>query len=1015
MEALFSLLYDMLIAPLAIAYGAAYSLCSRALGYGYGLLALSALTTLLLSPLRKKVAAVQEEERRLRRVIDPQLARIRAESGGEERHARVRRLYRRYGYHPIMSIRAMWGLLLQVPFIFAAYHMLSELSALRLISFWGVASLADPDRLLPGGVNLLPLLMTAFNLAAALLTPGATRKETAQAFVIAGLFLALLYSAPSALLIYWTANNFLSLASVLHERFGRVRGAGDGAEDVVVGAPPALSGSGGGSAAGAGADAIPAAWLTAYAFACATLPIAWASALLGHVKAMRSGESPYYFSFSWVELLLAGLLIAAAVLGAKRARAARANGARAGAGAVAGIVLCLGLSAFIVCGWAVSMKLRTVSGKLFIWSTLICVAAGALAWFTAAGGLTGGLRRLFKREAERSGAMLYWPAAFAVAGLLVLFAPMALYQSAPETFTRPAAAVARELLPYFLCVVYGFLYCSVALSRRGIERLGLLAAYFAVAGAIMALAFPPNGILDGDAFLPDRPGSEWIGMAQDVLCLAAALALLFILARRGAMRHAARGLGVYAAAMAAFCVYVSVSMPDRQDRQDRRAAAGTAAAAERSGGGTELPAVHQRLFSFSPDRPNVLVFIYDQYHGGDIGRMLDEDPAMASRLPGFVWYRDVVSDGNNTLLSFPALLGGPAYTPGAINLRRGRTLADRVVDATAELPRLFLNAGYAVSCCNVGQNLAVDNGVPLSRLAGFAGDRLVDVPQPPEYAVLAREALDAGDGGGADGGDAKLLLAVSLFRSVPNLLRAGLVGLGAFETESSGKVYHDIAVPLLMPRYLAADSKEPTYKIFVSALSHNPFLLGPDSLVPLEKEERRALAKSADAHFYTERHIIAMLESLVARMRAMGVYDNTRIILASDHNYQRDPNPFLRDVTSPFEQMPPRPYALLLVKDFNAGAPLSVSDRLMQGHDMPALACAGLPDIAGAPALPPDDPGRERRHFVGRSNLLHHSGDSFTSLRILLNTGSMFEASNWNYAEQAEQAGQAAGAGERND
>ncbi len=33
MATLFALLYDLFIAPLAIAYGAAYSLCSRALGY----------------------------------------------------------------------------------------------------------------------------------------------------------------------------------------------------------------------------------------------------------------------------------------------------------------------------------------------------------------------------------------------------------------------------------------------------------------------------------------------------------------------------------------------------------------------------------------------------------------------------------------------------------------------------------------------------------------------------------------------------------------------------------------------------------------------------------------------------------------------------------------------------------------------------------------------------------------------------------------------------------------------
>ncbi|MDR1744447.1 MAG: hypothetical protein LBS30_01695, partial [Planctomycetota bacterium] len=791
----------------------------------------------------------------------------------------------------------------------------------------------------------------------------------------------------------WTGTNFLSLVETLLERRARRRGTGDG--DVIEDIPQALDRSGDVK----GTPGIPAAWLTAYAFAVAALPVAWGFAVRRHVEAMHSGASPYYFSFSWVELLLAGLLIVAAALGVKRALARRASGGRAGVWRIAGIVLCVGLAAFILYGWAASLKLRTVSGKLFIWSTLICALGGILGWFTAAGGLTGGLCRLFRKEADRSGAMLYWPTAFAIAGLLVFFAPMALYQSAPETFTRSAAAMARELLPYFLCVIYGFLYLRVALSRRGSALLGLFLAYLALVGIVLAWVFPPAGILEGDAFLPDARGAEWVGMAQDVAGLAAALALLFILARRTAMRYAAWGLGVSAAAMIAFGAYVSVSMAG--GKNGSAAAAGIAVAAEKNiGGETELPPFHKRLFSLSPDRPNVLVLLYDQYHGGDVGRMLDEDPAMAARLPGFVWYRDVVSDGNNTLMSFPALLGGPGYTPEAINRRSGRPLADRVVDAVAELPRRFLNAGYAVSSYNVESNLSIDSGKSLSDLLGYAGDRLVDTPRRPEYFRLAQEALASGGGGdGAGGGDAKLLLAVSLFRSVPNGLRAGLIDAGIFETDSSGKIYDDAAIPLLMPRFLTADSEEPTYKIFVSALSHNPFLLGPDSMVPLENEERRALSKSGDAHFYTDRHIIRMLETLAARLKAMGVYGNTRIILASDHDYQRDSNPFMSGMTHPFAQLPPRPYALLLVKDFNADGPLTVSDRLMQGHDMPALACAGLPEIADAPALPPDDPGRERRHCIGRANLHHHAADSFRSLRILLNTGSMFEPSNWKEAE----------------
>jgi hypothetical protein len=319
-----------------------------------------------------------------------------------------------------------------------------------------------------------------------------------------------------------------------------------------------------------------------------------------------------------------------------------------------------------------------------------------------------------------------------------------------------------------------------------------------------------------------------------------------------------------------------------------------------------------------------------------------------------------------------------------------------------QLPRRFLRGGYAVSSFNIQSDLSVDNGKSLAELIGDGGERVLDIPrQPPEYTALARQLLASADAGASGDGDgAKLLLSVSLFRSVPNFLRAALIDSGVFETESAGKFYSDAALPFLMPGFLSAGSDAPTFKIFANGLSHNPFLLGPDSPVPLFGEERRALTRSGSAHFHTDRHIIRQLEALVVRLKELGVYDNTRLILASDHDYQRDANPFLRGVGSPFGGSPPRPYALLLVKDFNAAAPLAVSDQLMQGSDMPALACAGLPEIPDAPPLPPDDPARVRLHHTGRSNLMHHTADSFMSLRKFLITGSMFDPSHWEEIEE---------------
>lgn len=92
--------------------------------------------------------------------------------------------------------------------------MLDGLNDIVGYSWWLIDDLSSPDNLL-NGVNLLPLLMTAINIIGAFAIKNFSMKERIQASIIAILFLILLYDAPSALLIYWTFNNFLTIFTSL--------------------------------------------------------------------------------------------------------------------------------------------------------------------------------------------------------------------------------------------------------------------------------------------------------------------------------------------------------------------------------------------------------------------------------------------------------------------------------------------------------------------------------------------------------------------------------------------------------------------------------------------------------------------------------------------------------------------------------------------------------------------------------------------------------------------------------
>ncbi len=116
-----------------------------------------------------------------------------------------------------MAKRSSVGILLQVPFLCAAYYMIGSFGPIRALAWGIIPDLSRPDGLL-GGFNALPLLMTLCNLGALYTASGFGRRDRLQGVVVAALFLALLYAAPSALLIYWTGNNALMLLGNVWQR-----------------------------------------------------------------------------------------------------------------------------------------------------------------------------------------------------------------------------------------------------------------------------------------------------------------------------------------------------------------------------------------------------------------------------------------------------------------------------------------------------------------------------------------------------------------------------------------------------------------------------------------------------------------------------------------------------------------------------------------------------------------------------------------------------------------------------
>jgi YidC/Oxa1 family membrane protein insertase len=188
--------------------------------YGYSVLAVSLVVSLLCLPIYAVAEKWQQVERDIQKKLKSKAEKIKAAFTGDERYMFMSAYYRQNHYHPVYALRSSFGLLFQIPFFIAAYTFLSHQDVLNGLAFLFIVDLGTPDGLIllsqAVHINLLPIFMTLVNItSAAVYTNDAPLRDKIQLYGMAALFLVLLYNAPAALTLYWTCNNIFSLTKNL--------------------------------------------------------------------------------------------------------------------------------------------------------------------------------------------------------------------------------------------------------------------------------------------------------------------------------------------------------------------------------------------------------------------------------------------------------------------------------------------------------------------------------------------------------------------------------------------------------------------------------------------------------------------------------------------------------------------------------------------------------------------------------------------------------------------------------
>ena len=209
-------LYNIFIMPLVLVMELIFSVMYRMFGNaGIAIVSVSIAVNVLSLPLYRKADAIQDEERRMQKLMAVPIKHIRKTFKGDERFMILQGYYREQNYSPLYVFRGSLPLLLQIPFFTAAYRYLSNLYLLKGTSFWIINDMGAPDGLLTLfgiSINIFPILMTLINfISGVIYTKGFPLKDKAQLYILALVFLFFLYDRPAGLVFYWTLNNLFSL------------------------------------------------------------------------------------------------------------------------------------------------------------------------------------------------------------------------------------------------------------------------------------------------------------------------------------------------------------------------------------------------------------------------------------------------------------------------------------------------------------------------------------------------------------------------------------------------------------------------------------------------------------------------------------------------------------------------------------------------------------------------------------------------------------------------------------
>lgn len=903
-DSIISVIYNITIYPFELIIESISELL-RQTDQGAKLIIMGILVNIISLPLYNIADKMQKKELDLQASFKAKLDEISSVFKGDKKQMIIQTFYRINNYHPIYSLRGLFGLIIQVPIFIAAYKVITSMNSDK--SFLMIRDLSKPDALLSIGtfsINLLPFVMTFINIISSLvhtreqsssnrdtkLSPitsgnklvvsikGLFNKERMPLFIMALLFLVLLYNSPSALLVYWITTNLFSLVKniillkpqVLQNFFKRTR-------------------------------------------------IFW------YVLSIIWLLSPLVFYFQFAK-----------------------------AGTDAFRVIMPGIIAIVIAYINILSSSKIIS------------------------------------ENFQSNTKIFFISLISVTILFGFFIPSSLIASSPEEFENPFNIIMNTFsksIGIFLTYPTILYFFSTSKVKRIFTLLTIFIFLFAIGNTFIFSG--DYGTLSSNLILSNKDGLITTPM-ENILNFSFAIIILLLIWKKIFYKEAFKIIATFSVII----LFLISSLNIYNIKKET----GILLESEKN-----VTSNINKIIDLSINGKNVFVLFFDAAVSSHIPKIIEQIPELKNELDGFKYYSNTLSFGAHTVSTISALFGGYEYTPIEMNKRNKESLKDKHDESIMVLPLIFRSNNYSAT-------------VIYPTYAGWKWEpnissqkKYLDVKTYSRAFALPKnknteEMIKNFD---------KFILNISLFRISPMALRYSIYDDGNWLL---GK--YNSRIPLEITEYaylkeltnmINIVSNTNTYTYFGNDMTHDSHYFNSNYLPEPEKKEVpiEDIEKYGDEitarRVYNNTRMLIEVASFVKFLKTNNMYDNSKIIIVSDHGDINLKPPVFDDSILNFnESVNNRLQALnatLLVKDFDSRGMIKMSPtNFMTVADMPIIATSHLSNVI--------NPFTKKELKANKENGIKVVMTPFSPLRQNLNTfiieamikienGNIFDMNNW--------------------